>query len=72
MNRGRFDDALKFSFGNVALSFVMILFIGGIPAALSTPRLLWPTIQNANPGYDALWFARQALYNVLPIESLKP
>jgi hypothetical protein len=72
INRGRFDDALKFSVCNAGLSFLMILLSGGILAALSAPQLLWPGIQNGNPGYYVLWFVRIALYNTFWIEALKP
>jgi hypothetical protein len=72
INRGRFDDALKFSMVNAALSFLMILLSGGLLAALSAPHLLWPDIQNGNPGYYVLWFIRMALFNTFGIEALKP
>jgi hypothetical protein len=48
INRGRFDDALKFSVCNAALSFLMILLSGGVVAALSAPQLLWPDIQDGD------------------------
>jgi hypothetical protein len=72
INRGRFDDALKFSVVNVGISFLMILFAGGALAAFSAPQLLWPDIQNGNSGYYVLWFVRMALYNTFWIEALKP
>jgi len=72
INRRRFDDALKFSVCNAGLSFLMILLSGGVLAALSAPQLLWPDIQNGNPGYHVLWFLRIALYNTFWIEALKP
>ncbi len=72
INRGRLDDALRFSVTNAGLSFLMILLSGGVLATLSAPQLVWPNIQNGNPGYYILWFVRMALYNTFWIEALKP
>jgi len=72
INRGRPDDALKFSVINAGLSFLMILLSSGVLAALLVPQLLWPDIQNNNSGHYVLWFIRMALYNTFWIEALKP
>jgi hypothetical protein len=72
INRGRFDDALKFSVVNAGISFLMILLAGGVLAAFLAPRLLWPDAQNGDSGYYVLWFVRMALYNTFWIEAFKP
>jgi hypothetical protein len=49
INRGRFDDALKFSVCNAGLSFLMILLSGGVLAALSAPQLLGGAARTRTP-----------------------
>ena len=67
INRGRFDDALKFSVINAGLSFLMILLAGGLLAALGAPHLLWPDIHDGNSGSHAFWFIRMAISNTFGI-----
>jgi hypothetical protein len=72
INRGRFDDALQFSVCNAGLSFLMILFSGGVVAAFLAPQLLWRDSENGNALYHVLFFVQNALYNTFWIEALKP
>jgi hypothetical protein len=64
IDRGRFDDALKFSVFNVGLAFVMILFSSGVVVAAGAPKALWPEARS-DVDYGSL-LALQEINNVVP------
>jgi hypothetical protein len=71
--QGEFDDALRTTVINLALSFVMILLASGIMAALSNPSLLWPSIHDdSNPLYYVIWLIKRVLYQTLPLPAFEP
>jgi hypothetical protein len=62
-----FDDVLKSTVKNIAMSFIMILLASGVVAAFSNPSLLWPSVHDSHPLYYTYWLIKLVLYHTLPL-----